>query len=621
MKVLHLDSDPNSLRRLRGDALRSVGLLCDLEQVTSIEESLQRMAEARFDVVLADYSNSQNWGETCRALEGVTPSPPLVALANTVETDQAIQAVLDGAEDLVAKTDPEPNWLMRRIRFAVERAGRKQARVAAPHVQHAAAHAPVSVGAGNREGNGRNHLPLHATLHPSDHASNPPTVERSRPFSFSPHNTIQVLHVEDDQMIARIVKKCLSANTSYRIEVTHHPTWNDARDCLRENSFDAVLLDLTLPDRQDLDCLYSLLPHVGETPLLVLSGRDEDSFALEALRTGADDFLVKGEHTTKYLAQAVLMSMARRSRSDRNAAAQSRRAGPQEHAAGGATHSETHTGAAPRPTAGHHDRRKHARYLLTRPVYVIPIRPDRGLGETHTADGITVDVSLTGVKFEVAGIDRLPTKHLLLGVEDQSGGMHFATLESRHVVSLPGRLSIGGEFVFDSRDLIRRANLEPTFNPQSRGFETGLSVEVLARWCELGIFRPILVDRVMLCPQCHGVATFRKGCRVCGSVRLHSRPLIHHFACAHVGFVGDFEQEGTVVCPKCRTKNMIVGADYEHLSGPFRCVDCDWSDTELDLVGQCLRCELRFPAAQAVEEDLIGYHVERLDPLALINAT
>ena len=272
--------------------------------------------------------------------------------------------------------------------------------------------------------------------------------------------------------------------------------------------------------------------------------------------------------------------------------------------------------ASPSPSL--QDRRRFPRYLLTKPVFAIPVLPDRSPAQAYSADGFTVDVSEGGLKFEISGLDSLPSKLLLVGIEADDAVLYFATVESRHVEPKAGTLQIGALFANGPRDLLRTENLAPTFNPTSCRFETGLPIETLAQWVEIGIFRPIMIDRVSVCPQCQAVVSIRNGCRVCGSVRLHTRPLLHHFACAHVGYVSDFEQDGAIVCPKCHTRNLIVGADYEHLSGPYHCLDCDWSDTELDQVAQCLRCAYRFPLHQAGEEDLIGYHVNRLDPLALV---
>ena len=59
-----------------------------------------------------------------------------------------------------------------------------------------------------------------------------------------------------------------------------------------------------------------------------------------------------------------------------------------------------------------------------------------------------------------------------------------------------------------------------------------------------------------------------------GSVKVTNERLIHHFACAHVAPVSDFEKGGELVCPKCRMRRMIVASDFEYANGPYRCADC-----------------------------------------------
>jgi len=157
----------------------------------------------------------------------------------------------------------------------------------------------------------------------------------------------------------------------------------------------------------------------------------------------------------------------------------------------------------------------------------------------------------------------------------------------------------------------------PAFRPNTMEFALGQPEEVLRKWAEIGILQPKVVDRVQLCPQCRGLPTFRRGCRHCGSVQVANDRLIHHFACAHVGLAADFETPSGLRCPKCRTRSLIVAADFDHLVGPYRCHGCHWSDSELEQVGQCLRCQFRFPCSQATEIDLVGYQVNRLDSLPL----
>ncbi len=129
----------------------------------------------------------------------------------------------------------------------------------------------------------------------------------------------------------------------------------------------------------------------------------------------------------------------------------------------------------------------------------------------------------------------------------------------------------------------------------------------------------IVLDRVLLCPSCNAVPTFRFGCRKCQSGRLEQPFLVHHFACAHVGPLKDFETDVSLKCPKCQTKHLIAGTDFEYSPAEHTCLDCGWKDFELEQTGHCLNCESRFPIHKAVEQELVGYYAEQLDSLALVS--
>jgi DNA-binding response OmpR family regulator len=166
----------------------------------------------------------------------------------------------------------------------------------------------------------------------------------------------------------------------------------------------------------------------------------------------------------------------------------------------------------------------------------------------------------------------------------------------------------------------RDALLTPIFDPQSMKFTYGMASAMLRAWEADGLLETMLIDRVQVCPRCQGLPSFRFGCPGCGSARVTNDRLIHHYACGHVDHIAAFEQSGELVCPKCRTRKLVVGSDFEHLVGPYRCFDCDWSAAELEHVAHCLRCDYRFPAHQAFVQDLIGYHARRVDALADVAA-
>lgn len=107
-------------------------------------------------------------------------------------------------------------------------------------------------------------------------------------------------------------------------------------------------------------------------------------------------------------------------------------------------------------------------------------------------------------------------------------------------------------------------------------------------------------NKILVCPKCLNFSTFSYGCKHCGSLNVKKSELIHHFACAYVGYVQEFSN---LTCPKCLMKNLIVGSDFEHLSGPYFCEGCHWYGNEREIVGKCTKCQFLFPIRQSKENE------------------
>ncbi|MBT3785857.1 hybrid sensor histidine kinase/response regulator, partial [bacterium] len=84
-----------------------------------------------------------------------------------------------------------------------------------------------------------------------------------------------------------------------------------ALERLKEGNADVILVDLDLPGSSGTNALNSLKLAVPDTPILALTGRDDDEFGLEAIRNGAQDFLVKGHTDKRHLVRSVLFAVER----------------------------------------------------------------------------------------------------------------------------------------------------------------------------------------------------------------------------------------------------------------------------------------------------------------------
>lgn len=101
------------------------------------------------------------------------------------------------------------------------------------------------------------------------------------------------------------------SETDANAELVHIVRLTEAAAAIQDNQFDLVLLDLNLPDSRGLDTLAQLLLLVPNAPIIVLSGIEHDTLALQAVQQGAQDFLVKGKVKAHELARAMLFSLER----------------------------------------------------------------------------------------------------------------------------------------------------------------------------------------------------------------------------------------------------------------------------------------------------------------------
>lgn len=156
----------------------------------------------------------------------------------------------------------------------------------------------------------------------------------------------------------------------------------------------------------------------------------------------------------------------------------------------------------------------------------------------------------------------------------------------------------------------------PIFDPQLQRFTYDASESQIARWNDDPSVTRIVLDKILVCPCCEGVPTFRMGCGCCGSAMMEPDVLIHHYACAHICSEAEFRAGDDLVCPKCRQNNLVAGSDFETVPGGHACADCGEHSSQSKLIGHCLSCQHRFPAEEAAIQVLIAYHVHRVHEIA-----
>jgi diguanylate cyclase (GGDEF)-like protein/PAS domain S-box-containing protein len=121
-----------------------------------------------------------------------------------------------------------------------------------------------------------------------------------------------VLLIEDNAGDARILREMFNEGGSNDTELMHVGCMSDAELRLAKPSVDVILLDLGLPDAQGLGAVRRAHAAAPRVPLVVLTGLDDDSMAVQALQEGAQDYLVKGQIETRGLLRALRYAVERK---------------------------------------------------------------------------------------------------------------------------------------------------------------------------------------------------------------------------------------------------------------------------------------------------------------------
>ncbi len=121
---------------------------------------------------------------------------------------------------------------------------------------------------------------------------------------------LRLLLVEDSAADAQLLRALLEDRRGGRVEVTWVASLAAARPALADGP-DCVLLDVGLPDARGLEGLVALRGQSPDTPIVVLTGQDDPDFALEAVASGAQDYLTKGSADGESLVRAAHYAIER----------------------------------------------------------------------------------------------------------------------------------------------------------------------------------------------------------------------------------------------------------------------------------------------------------------------
>ena len=106
---------------------------------------------------------------------------------------------------------------------------------------------------------------------------------------------IKILLIEDNSGDAYLIEDHLEEFANFSYEIKNVGTFNEALSILKEQPFDVILSDLSLPDSDGVNTFFRIHNQNSHIPIIILIELNDEAIGSYAIKKGAHDFLVKGQ--------------------------------------------------------------------------------------------------------------------------------------------------------------------------------------------------------------------------------------------------------------------------------------------------------------------------------------
>jgi hypothetical protein len=137
-----------------------------------------------------------------------------------------------------------------------------------------------------------------------------------------------------------------------------------------------------------------------------------------------------------------------------------------------------------------------------------------------------------------------------------------------------------------------------------------------------GLFQSEFHERVYLCNSCSGgYLNYREVCPKCNSSDSKSQDLVHHFPCAYVGPIEDFQNniDDQLDCPKCNKTLRHIGVDYDKPSVLYTCNSCHHRFQDYYTKAKCTTCGTENDVEHLVSKSIKRYIMTKKGESVAIN--
>jgi phosphoserine phosphatase RsbU/P len=133
-----------------------------------------------------------------------------------------------------------------------------------------------------------------------------------QPSCLKRDSSTRILLIEDNEVFAGLMHDLLASTKEKAFVLEWAPRLDAGLERLAAGGIDVVLLDLSLPDSEGLATFLQVHAHARHLPIVVLTGSDDETLAVQTLREGAQDYIVKTEMGIRSLSRAVRYAIERK---------------------------------------------------------------------------------------------------------------------------------------------------------------------------------------------------------------------------------------------------------------------------------------------------------------------
>jgi len=126
------------------------------------------------------------------------------------------------------------------------------------------------------------------------------------------NKAVKVLLIEDNPADTRLIREILAEAKGSPFKLECADRLATGLTCLARGRIDVVLLDLGLPDSQELSTLVKVQAEASTVPVVVLTGLDDEELTIRAVQLGAQDYLVKGQVDSNLLRRSINYAIERK---------------------------------------------------------------------------------------------------------------------------------------------------------------------------------------------------------------------------------------------------------------------------------------------------------------------